>query len=127
MSSILGAFGALPGGLPTNTLALLALVLGFVVPLIVALVVQTHWSNTMKSVAALLVSVICSVSWLAFDGKLNGQSASQATIAVLGGAVWFYHYFWKNSGITDWIEQFTTIAPSLPNPPPENSTPTPSA
>jgi ABC-type uncharacterized transport system permease subunit len=81
---------------------------GFVMPLVVSLVNQTHWRPQIKGLVAILVSLVASflTSWIA--GDLNGKSFATSFLIVLGATLTTYRVFWKPTGIADSVEKATT-------------------
>jgi VIT1/CCC1 family predicted Fe2+/Mn2+ transporter len=81
---------------------------GFVLPLLIAIVLREHWKPRTK---ALVTIASCMVggsvtAWL--TGYLHGVTLVRAILIVLAAAVGFYRVLWHPSGIAPDIEAATT-------------------
>lgn len=88
-------------------------ILGFLAPLLVAVVNQPRWSSRVRRIIAIVVSLILAVLALAITGGLsavNGdfRSIAVAVLAVIGVAQVAYAILWKPTGITNAVESATS-------------------
>ena len=86
--------------------------IGWVMPLLVAVVVRSKWPNWVKGVVALLTSVILGAVSVATAGDLsNPTDWLAAAITVLTASQVAYHTWWKPTGIAPAIERNTQPTP----------------
>lgn len=95
----------LPSGLGDT--ALLALVVGFLAPIVYNLLIQSGWSARMQAIAAFGFSVILGgiTAWVA--GAFNGVSILTAILIVLVVAISTYRGFWKQ--VTPNLKDATSV------------------
>lgn len=100
--------------------ALLGLALGYVIPLIVAAVVRSHWRPEAKTGVALLVCTVASVATLGARGQLDLTNVARLTLAVIAMSAYFYRMWWHRSGVTEALEaggyEKLTQGPGSPSP-----------
>jgi ABC-type xylose transport system permease subunit len=84
---------------------------GFLMPALIAALVQSHWSSQVKGAATVGVCIVGGgvTAWL--TGYLHGITVIRAILVVLGAALVFYQIFWKPSKIAPSIEKATDLAP----------------
>jgi hypothetical protein len=82
-----------------------AAVVGFVLPVLVAIINREPWSPWLKAVIALLTSVAGGTVTALLAGQFTGTTWLQAIGVSFAASQVFYMAWWKKSGITDWIEQ----------------------
>lgn len=85
------------------------LMVGVVMPIIVALVVQTQWGSCAKSIVAVLICSLGGYGTAYFTGQLDGKDVARDIMLVIIATKTFYSAFWKPTGICDVIENATTI------------------
>ena len=92
-----------------SNLQLTSAFVGFIVPLIVSFVNQSHWKPQYKGIVAIAVSALAAfiTSWAA--GDLHGKSFATSFLIVLGATLTTYRVFWKPTGIADSVESATTL------------------
>lgn len=98
--------------IPLNQLAQFALVAGFFMPHLVAIVIQSHWSSTTKSAVAMVSSFIVAGGALFFAGTLNAQNWLASGLALLAATVAWHDQYWKQNGVTAAVEQATDLPTS---------------
>lgn len=83
----------LPSGLGDT--ALLALIVGFIAPVVYNLLIQSGWSTRTQAIVAFLFSAILGgiTAWVA--GAFNGVSILTAILIVFVVAISTYQSFWK--------------------------------
>lgn len=89
-----------------------AVIIGFVTPLLVAVVNQPQWTRNQKRVLAVGVSVIVGVLNLVAQGAFTEQSltwsgALASLVLVIGAAQASYALLWKPSGVAETVEAAT--------------------
>ncbi|MET7746731.1 hypothetical protein [Streptomyces sp. NPDC005385] len=101
---------------PTDA-QLWAAALAFVLPPIIAFVIQPRWSGPLKGVFALLVAAGDGLGTAYFNHAFDHKSVVTCMLlaAVTIGAA--YHLLWKPSGIAPSIEQATSTNGGQDGPP----------
>jgi len=92
-----------------------ALVLGVLLPPVIAVVQRPSWSNRLRSVVTVLICTAVGgmTAWLSGDLSLPGHSVEEilgAIAVVIVAAQTAHRNFWKTTGISDVIEQATSPA-----------------
>lgn len=87
-----------------SNLEMWALVVGFFLPNVIALVVQSGWSQRLQSVAAFVVCAVAAAGTAYFQGDLTGRRFVEAGLVILVTAVATYKGFWKPTGVASGIE-----------------------
>lgn len=95
-----------------TTPELWAVLVGFLTPLLVAVVKQPRWSKQQKQVISIVVAVVVGVLNLLAQGVLNEASftpsgALATLVLVLGASQGAYALLWKPTGVSDRIEVAT--------------------
>lgn len=83
-------------------------VLAFLLPPIIAVITQRHWSSQVKGAVAFLVCVAAALLMVLYEAGFNWTDWRNASLVIVSGAIFFYHQFWKPSGIAPAIEEKTT-------------------
>lgn len=82
--------------------------ISLLMPLVVAIVVQSTWPRRAKEIAAITTSLLAAALMVAASGTEPVNFVIVApVIAITTQEV--YRRFWKPSGIAPWIEDVTTI------------------
>lgn len=84
-------------------------IVGFAVPPLVAVFVQSAWPAWARAVFAFAVCVIGGGVTAALTGYLHGMSPARSALVVLFSALTFYRVFWHPSKIAPMIEQKTNL------------------
>lgn len=84
---------------------------GFALPALIAVLVQSHWSSQVKGAVTAAVCVVGGGVTAALTGYLTGITVVRAILVVLASAVAFYRMFWKPTRIASTIEQATNVTP----------------
>ena len=88
-----------------------AAVVGVLLPLLTAIVVQTHWADQVKAIAQAALSFVAAVVITYTEGNLDGDHLRQlfmAFLIVFAPAIATYYGFYKPTGIAPSIERATT-------------------
>lgn len=93
-----------------SNLQMWSLIIGTLMPPLMALVQQPRWTNTVRSVVMVISSIIVGAGTAYFenDQVFVGKSVLQAILTVAIAAIASYHGFWKPTGIAPKIEQATS-------------------
>ena len=78
---------------------------GFFLPILVAWLNRTNWENWKKALIALASAVLGGTVTALLNHNFNGANWLTALGVVFTSSQAFYHLWWKNSAITDYIEQ----------------------
>lgn len=89
-------------------------ILGFLAPLLVAVVNQPRWSARVRRVMAIVVSLALAVVALFITGALNQpiedpRAGMVVILAVIGVAQVAYALLWKPTGAVQAVEEATTV------------------
>lgn len=94
-----------------------AALVGFLLPALVAIINRAEWKPWIKGVVALLASVLVGTVTALLAGSFTGSSWIQAIGIVFAASQVSYHTWWKNTDITNWIEQLFNVFPGRTAPP----------
>lgn len=86
-----------------------ALIVGFFLPPVIALVQQPGWSNRVRSVVAFVACAVAGAGTAYFQGDLTGRRFVEAGLVVLVTSMATFRNFWKTTGITPTIEEATAL------------------
>lgn len=89
-----------------------ALIVGFFLPLVVAVVVQTSWPSWLKSVTLFVASTVVAFVTVYLTGDLDGRTWLSATLVILVTAIAVYNGIWKPTKVAPAIESATNISRS---------------
>lgn len=95
-----------------TNLAQWAALVGFVTPLLVAVVQQSHWGRPVRTVIGILSVLAASVVTAAVEGHLTLHSWATSLIWVATAAYTSYTHIWVPLGAAPAIEQATTVSKS---------------
>lgn len=84
-------------------------ILGFAMPLLISVIVQTGWDDRAKSVCAFVCCVIGAVGTAALSGQLDGVDVVTGFLIVFTLAMASYKGFWKPLGIAPALTAATTL------------------
>ena len=78
------------------------LIVGFVSPLVLAVIQQPGWSNSLRSVVAFVYSFVAAAGTLLIQGDVDFTAKNYLTagLTVLVATIAFYRGFWRTSGTT---------------------------
>jgi len=94
---------------PDTAIAQWAIVLGFLMPLVVSLVVQSHWASGFKATVSLLSCLAAATVQLGIQGRLDLSHLPATALGIMALSVSFHAHFWKPTGIAPWLEQATNL------------------
>lgn len=90
-----------------------ALLVGAALPAAIAVIQQSHWSNTRRAIVAFIACVVAGLGTTYFAGTLvfdrNNQALVTNILIVLTAAYATYHGFYKSSGLGGVIEHATNL------------------
>ncbi len=82
---------------------------GLLLPGLVAIVNRESWKPWVKAVVAVAASVLVGTVTALLSGGFTGVTWVQALVIVSVASQVAYHTWWKNSGISDWIEKSINV------------------
>ena len=97
---------------PTTSIDNYTLLLGTLMPLAIAIVVQSKWTAALKAGVALAMCFLAAAGQLALSGQLTPGNALQSGITVAALSMVFYGRFWKPTGIAPALSAATDVNPS---------------
>lgn len=99
-------------------------VIGFFVPVLISVIVQTGWSDRAKAIAAFLVSLAAGAGTAYFSGNFDGRDVVTCALITLTVGISTYYGFWKPIGVAPAIQAATTFGtPAAAAPVPTSSVP----
>lgn len=112
-------------------LATVSMILGVLMPALVATVVHERWPAWLKEVTALGLSAVVGLATAWLSGQLHGIGWLEAVVIVAGSSEAAYRLYWKNSDIGILLEQWwpwaakvvAAVEPAASTPATETSTP----
>lgn len=90
-----------------SDLDLWSAIIGFLLPPLIAVVVQSRWPNWVRGLVAGAACLVCGAVTAALAGQFTGYTPARCVLIVLIMAIGFYRMFWHPSGIAPRIEQAT--------------------
>lgn len=91
-----------------------ALIVGFFLPLILAIPIQGHWPDSLRTLFSVAAYAAAGAITAAAAGKLTGQTFWQSTLEILALGVIGYKGVWQPSGLAPAIESRTNVNPATP-------------
>lgn len=91
-----------------------ALIVGFFLPLLLAIPIQGHWPDSLKTLFSVAAYAAAGALTAAAAGDLTGRSFWQCTLEVLALGVIGYQGVWKPSGLAPAIATRTDTQSSSP-------------
>lgn len=78
---------------------------GFFLPLLIAVVVKMTWPGSVKAITAFVISLIAAAGTTYFQGQFDPTNLTLSFLIIFSLAVTIYKMFWKELGIAPAIEQ----------------------
>lgn len=85
-----------------------SLVVGFLMPLLIAVIQQPAWKKDVKATVAFFACLCAAVVQLSIEGKLDFKHFMPTVVLTLVTAISTFQHFWKPTGIADAIEKGTS-------------------
>jgi VIT1/CCC1 family predicted Fe2+/Mn2+ transporter len=89
-----------------------AFIVGFFLPVAIAVIQQAGWSERVRAVVAFLACVVAGLGTAYFGGDLSGSVDPRSVISdvliVLVTAISTYKAFWKPTGVAPAVEEATS-------------------
>ena len=93
----------------TGNLQMWNLIIGFLLPIVVAFLTQRHWSSAAKSIVMFLSSIVAAVVTVYIQGDFTGKRFIDSALLIMVTAIGTYHGFWKPTEVAPTIEKATTF------------------
>lgn len=84
------------------------ILVGFLMPILVALVNQTHWSKPLRAIVSFAICIVVAIADVLIQGNWNGHDLTRTLVLVAFVAYTSYTLFWKPSAIAPSIEAATS-------------------
>lgn len=94
--------------IPTNIVMWSGLI-GFFLPPIMSVIIQTGWSTRLQSIVAFMVAIAAGAGTAYFSGYLERQDFVTCILITLTVGMATYQGFWKPTGISPTIERMTSF------------------
>lgn len=94
-----------------SNLEMWALIVGFLLPPVLSILIQTGWSAQVQSVVAFLAAALAGAGTAYFQGDLTGKRFVEAALVVLVTTIATYKGFWKPTKVSPTIEAATSANP----------------
>ncbi len=88
------------------------MVLGFIMPLLVSLVLQSHWRRPLKTTVAFASCLLAAAVQLLFQGKLDLTHFAFTSLSLFAQTIVFLKGFWGPLGVAGALESATTFTQS---------------
>jgi hypothetical protein len=98
-----------------TNLVMWGLVVGFFMPILISVVQQPSWSQSVRSVVMFAASAIAGFGTAWFEGRLNGVDITTAILIVMVTTIATYKGFWQPNGVSPKIEVATSPKKDVPN------------
>ncbi len=92
-----------------SDLEMWALIVGFALPPVLSVVLQSDWSARLKSVVAFLACALAGAGTAYLQGDLTGERFVEAGLVILVTAIATYKGFWRPTGVSPAIETKTNV------------------
>ena len=85
-----------------------ALIVGFGLPLLVAVIQQPRWSNPIRVAMSVATAIVAGAGTAYFSGEFTGRGIVSCVLVVLVASIATYQNLWKPTKIAPLIEAKTT-------------------
>lgn len=97
-----------------SDITLTGIVVGSLLPNVIAIVVQPYWRSEVRGLVAFAICIVAGTVIGLLQGDLDdGRDIATSVIAVLITSQVLYQTLWRPSGIAPTIEQATSFQPGL--------------
>lgn len=93
---------------PITDLLMYSALVGFFLPPVLAIVIQTGWSEKVKAGVAFVACLIAGAGTAYLEADLDGRTWVSSALVVLTTGLATYRNFWKPTGIAPAIENATS-------------------
>lgn len=92
-----------------SNLEMWSLIVGFLLPPVLALIMQSKWPTQFKAIIAFVGCAIAGAGTAYFQGDLTGRRWIEAGLLILVASISTYHGLWKPTKVAPAIESKTTL------------------
>lgn len=92
-----------------SNLEMWSLIVGFLLPPVLALLMQSKWPTQLQAVVAFAACAVAGAGTAYFQGDLTGRRFVEAGLVVLVASIATYHGFWKPTKVAPAIEEKTSL------------------
>lgn len=92
-----------------SDLAMWSGLVGFVLPPLMSVIIQSGWSTRVQSVVAFVVSLVAGAGTAWLSGNFVDRDVISCGLIIFTVGVATYYGFWKPTGISPSIERATTF------------------
>lgn len=85
-----------------------SLVVGFLLPILIAVIQQEAWASWLRSVVMFVVCLIAAAGTVYFQGRFDVQDYITSALLIVVTAIGTYKGIWQPTGIAPVLEHVTT-------------------
>ncbi len=105
----------------SESLALWSTIVGFLLPPVLAVVMQARWRPEVKGMVAFVACLIAATGTVTIQGQIgDGTALTTSFLLIFSGAIATYRLYWHPTGITPAIERPTESSDPEPRPHPRS-------
>ena len=94
----------------TDPLVLWSTIVGFVLPPVLAVVMQANWRPEVKGLVAFAACLVAATGTTALQGHLgDGTALTTSFLLIFASAIATYRLYWRPTGIAPLIERATDV------------------
>lgn len=93
---------------PPTVIGQWTLVLGFFMPMLIAVIQQSQWQRDFKTFVAFMVCVAAAAVQMIVEGRFSAAGFFPSVLALSALSTTFFHHFWKPLGLADKVEAATS-------------------
>jgi hypothetical protein len=95
----------------SETLALWSTIVGFLLPPVMAVVMQARWRPELKGVVVFLACLVAATGTVSLQGQIGDVTALMTSILLIfAGVITTYRLYWRPSGIAPLVERRTPLS-----------------
>lgn len=91
-----------------SDLAMWSLIVGFFLPIAVAVIMRRTWSDAVKAVVTFVACGVAAAGTAFFQGDFTGRRFVSALLLVFVGTIVSFKGWWKPTGVAPSIEESTS-------------------
>lgn len=84
------------------------ILVGFLLPLAVAMVNQSHWSKILRAIVSFAICIVVAIVDVLIQGNWNSHDLTRTLVLIAFVAYTSYQLFWRPSAIAPTIEAATS-------------------
>lgn len=94
----------------SDPLVLWSTIVGFVLPPVLAVLMQSRWRPEVKGLVAFLACLVAATGTVTLQGHLgDGTALTTSFLLIFTGAIATYRLYWRPTGIAPTIERTTDV------------------